>query len=45
VKHIVDGHDGIVDVESRLVKGSIFRIFLPVQPHTAPPEETADEQH
>lgn len=29
VKHIVDGHGGIVDVESRLVKGSIFRIFLP----------------
>jgi signal transduction histidine kinase len=29
VKHIVDAHHGIVDVESRLVKGSTFRIFLP----------------
>lgn len=29
VKHIVDAHGGIVDVESRLVKGSTFRIFLP----------------
>jgi signal transduction histidine kinase len=30
VKHIVDAHGGIVDVESRLVKGSTFRIFLPI---------------
>lgn len=29
VKHIVDGHHGSLDVESRLVKGSTFRIFLP----------------
>jgi len=29
VKHIVDAHAGSVDVESRLVKGSTFRIFLP----------------
>jgi signal transduction histidine kinase len=29
VKHIADAHGGIVDVESRLVKGSTFRIFLP----------------
>ncbi len=29
VKQIVDAHDGILDVESRLVKGSTFRIFLP----------------
>ncbi len=29
VKHIVDGHGGSLDVESRLVKGSTFRIFLP----------------
>ena len=29
VKHIVDAHDGTLDVESRLVKGTIFRIFLP----------------
>jgi signal transduction histidine kinase len=29
VKHIVDAHGGSLDVESRLVKGSTFRIFLP----------------
>jgi signal transduction histidine kinase len=29
VKHIVDAHGGSIDVESRLVKGSTFRIFLP----------------
>lgn len=29
VKHIVDAHGGTLDVESRLVKGSTFRIFLP----------------
>lgn len=39
VKHIVEGHDGIVDVESRLVKGSTFRVFLPTQPDSAAPEE------
>ncbi len=40
VKHIVDAHNGIVDVESRLVKGSTFRIFLPVNS-----EETATEDN
>jgi signal transduction histidine kinase len=29
VKSIVDAHGGILDVESRLVKGTTFRIFLP----------------
>jgi len=29
VKHIVDAHHGSLDVESRLVKGSTFRVFLP----------------
>jgi len=29
VKRIVDAHGGSIDVESRLVKGSTFRIFLP----------------
>ncbi|MEE9297298.1 MAG: HAMP domain-containing sensor histidine kinase [Phycisphaerae bacterium] len=29
VKHIVQAHGGSIDVESRLVKGSVFRIFLP----------------
>ena len=32
VKHIVDAHGGSIDVESRLVKGSTFRIFLPENP-------------
>jgi signal transduction histidine kinase len=37
VKHIVDAHHGSIDVESRLVKGSTFRIFLPeVGPAPAP---------
>ena len=29
VKHIVDEHRGTLDIESRLIKGSTFRIFLP----------------
>ncbi len=29
VKHIIDAHGGSIDVESRLVKGSTFRLFLP----------------
>lgn len=29
VKHIIQSHGGTLDVESRLVKGSTFRIFLP----------------
>ncbi|HNQ21983.1 MAG TPA: HAMP domain-containing sensor histidine kinase [Phycisphaerae bacterium] len=29
VKYIVDAHQGTLDVESRLVKGTTFRIFLP----------------
>ncbi len=29
VKHIVEAHHGSIDVESRLVKGTVFRIFLP----------------
>lgn len=29
VKHIVDAHHGTLDVESRLVRGSKFTIFLP----------------
>lgn len=32
VKHIVDAHQGALDVESRLVRGSTFRIFLPETP-------------
>ncbi len=29
VKQIVDAHGGSIDVESRLVKGTAFRVFLP----------------
>jgi len=29
VKHIIEAHHGSLDVESRLVKGSTFRVFLP----------------
>ncbi|NOT00248.1 MAG: HAMP domain-containing histidine kinase [Phycisphaerales bacterium] len=30
VRHMVEAHGGSVDVESRLVKGTTFRVFLPV---------------
>ena len=39
VKHIVDFHKGSLDVESRLVKGSTFRIFLPALEHESSGEE------
>lgn len=39
VKHIVEAHGGIVDVESRLVKGTTFRIFLPESAKIADPSE------
>ncbi len=39
VKHIVDAHHGSIDVESRLVVGTTFRIFLPA----AEPPPAADE--
>ncbi len=29
VRHIVDAHQGSLDIESRLVKGTTFRVFLP----------------
>ena len=47
VKHIVDAHGGIVDVESRLVKGSTFRIFLPVDSdrEAAHVEDNSDAQN
>jgi len=34
VKHIVEAHHGSMDVESRLVKGSSFRVFLPASIET-----------
>jgi len=47
VKHIVDGHRGSLDIESRLVKGSTFRIFLPAAPRdegvVPSAEQPADE--
>ena len=39
VKRIVDAHNGFLIVESRLVKGTTFRIFLPA----APPEEAVTQ--
>ncbi len=41
VKHIVDAHGGGIDVESRLVKGSTFRVFLPQR--NADTEEATEE--
>ncbi len=35
VRHIVEAHRGTIDVESRLVKGSVFRIFLPAAAENA----------
>jgi len=29
IRHIVDAHHGLLDIETRLVKGSTFRVFLP----------------
>ena len=50
VKHIVDGHHGSIVVESRLVKGSTFRIFLPEadgqpapEPAVGPGESPTDQ--
>lgn len=40
VKNIVEAHQGTLDVESRLVKGSSFRIFLPASDQAAAPEHT-----
>lgn len=39
-KRIVDAHGGYIDVESRLVKGSEFRIFLPQNPNPQPSKES-----
>jgi two-component system, OmpR family, phosphate regulon sensor histidine kinase PhoR len=33
VKHIVEGHHGRVQVESTVGKGSVFRVWLPKEPH------------
>ena len=42
VRHIVDAHGGSLDVESRLVKGSTFRVFLPATPETVVAEDKLD---
>jgi signal transduction histidine kinase len=43
VKRIVDIHSGSLDVESRLVKGSTFRIFLPAMEQGIRTHEQAAE--
>ena len=45
VQHIVEAHRGIVDVESRLVKGSTFRIFLPARDNLSLREDENDAQN
>ena len=35
VKNIVDAHNGSLDIETRLVKGSTFRVFLPASAEPA----------
>jgi len=40
VKQIVDAHGGHIHVESRLVKGTTFRVFLPA----AEPDESSEDQ-
>jgi len=34
VKHVADLHDGRIEVESRLGRGSSFRLRIPVRPHS-----------
>ena len=44
VKHIIEAHGGSVSAESRLIKGSSFRIFLPAAPRqTAAGSATSGE--
>ena len=44
VRDIVDAHGGSMDVESRLVKGTTFRIFLPVaEPGTGSDAPASDD--
>ncbi len=38
VKNIVDAHHGSLDIETRLVKGSTFRVFLPASAELALPK-------
>ncbi len=38
VKNIVDAHHGSLDIETRLVKGSTFRVFLPASAEPALPK-------
>lgn len=41
VKHVVQSHGGRVELQSRPGEGSIFRVYLPVEP--ALPQETASD--
>ncbi len=45
VKHIVEIHNGSLAVESRLVKGSTFRVFLPASAQMPAPEEDVPGVH
>lgn len=44
VKRIVEAHHGSLDIESRLVKGSTFRVFFPTS-HAAVPEKVSFGHH
>lgn len=41
VKRIVEAHGGSIDIESRLVKGTTIRVFLPAMVETAPLPSTS----
>jgi two-component system NtrC family sensor kinase len=38
---IVEAHDGLIEVESKVGEGSTFRVFLPLTPPSAGPERKA----
>jgi signal transduction histidine kinase len=44
VKHIVDYHGGSIDVESRLVKGTTFQVFLPASENPTPQAQKRSPQ-
>ena len=41
VKHLAQSHGGRVEVESRVGRGTTFRVFLPLGPHVAEPAAAA----
>lgn len=42
VKNIVDAHHGSLDIETRLVKGSTFRVFLPASMEPVLPKQDSN---